>query len=127
MSGYTIGEIVIWLVVAAALGFGLGWIARELLLRARSRANDVSDVRPPVPVAEPEAPVDELLVKKAPATPAKKAPVKKAPAKKAPAKKATAKKTTAKKTAAKKTTAKKEPAKKAPAKKATPPQASDDT
>ena len=109
MSGYTIGEIVIWLVVAAALGFGLGWIARELLLRARSRAHDVSDVRPPVPVAEPEAPVDEPVVKKAPA--------KKAPAKKAPAKK----------TAAKKTAAKKAPAKKAPAKKATPPQTSDDT
>ena len=124
MSGYTIGEIVIWLVLAAVLGFGLGWIARELLLRARSRAHDVSDVRPPAPVAEPNAPVDEPVVKKAPA---KKAPVKKTAAKKTAAKKAPAKQTTAKKTAAKKTPAKKAPAKQAPAKKATPPQASDDT
>jgi len=123
VSGYTIGEIVVWLVLAAVLGFGLGWIARELLLRARSRAHDVSDVRPPVPVAEPEAPV-EPAVKKAPA---KKTAAKKTTAKKAAAKKAPAKKTTAKKTAAKKATAKKAPAKKAPAKKATPPQASDDT
>ena len=101
MSGYTIGEIVIWLVVAAALGFGLGWIARELLLRARSRAHDVSDARPPAPVAEPEpeAPVEESVVKKAPAkkAPAKKAPAKKAPAKRAPAKRAPAKRAPAKK------------------------------
>ena len=82
MSGYTIGEIVIWLVIAAALGFALGWIARELVLRARSGAHDASDVRPPVAVAEPapKAAVEKVVTKK---TPAKKA------AKKAPARKAT--------------------------------------
>lgn len=106
MSGYTIGEIVIWLVLAAALGFALGWIARELVLRARSGAHDTSDVRSPAPVAGPE-----------PESPAEKVVAKKAPAKKAAVKKAPAKKTAAKKTAAKK----------APVKKATPPRDSDDT
>ena len=124
MSAYTIGEIVIWLVLAAALGFALGWIARELLLRARSSSRATPDVRPTVAVAEPEqeAPVEKPV--------AKKAPAKKAPAKKAAAKKTAASKTTAKKTPAKKTAKKapaKKAAKKAPAKKATPPQDSDDT
>jgi hypothetical protein len=115
MSGYTIGEIVIWLVLAATLGFALGWIARELLLQAKSRAHKASAVRSSVAVAgpEPEAPADKPVVKKA--------PVKKAAAKKAPAKKAATKKAPAKKTAAKKA------AKKTPAKKATPPRDADDT
>ncbi|MCW2750311.1 MAG: hypothetical protein JWR83_1421, partial [Aeromicrobium sp.] len=39
MSGYTIGEIVVWLVLAALLGFILGWLLRELKCRRqRSRA-----------------------------------------------------------------------------------------
>ena len=135
MSAYTIGEIVIWLVLAAALGFALGWVARELQLRVTSSARDTPDVRPAVAIAEPEpeAPVEKTVATKAPAkkAPAKKAPAKKAPAKKAPAKKAPAKKAPAKKAPAKKTPAKKAPAKKAakktPATKATPPQDSDDT
>lgn len=46
MSGYTIGEIGVWLTLAAALGFVLGWLVRELVLRGRSG-----------PVATPAAPV----------------------------------------------------------------------
>lgn len=30
MSGYTIGEIIVWLVLAAILGFILGWLLRQL-------------------------------------------------------------------------------------------------
>jgi hypothetical protein len=99
VSGYTIGEILVWMVLAAALGFALGWIARELLLRSRSRS--APPVRSPVPVARPE-----------PARSVGDAAVKKAPAKKAAAKKAPAKKATDKKP---------------PAKKAAPPQGPDDT
>ena len=102
MSGYTIGEIVIWLLLAAALGFALGWIARELFLRAKPQAS----TRAVTPVAETE-PIE---------------PAEQAPAKKAPAKKAAAKKVPAKKAAAKKV-----PAKKAAARKAAPPRGSDDT
>ena len=118
MSGYTIGEIIIWLVLAAALGFALGWIARELLLRAKSR--DAAAVRSPAPVAEPgtQAPVEKPVVKKAAA---KRPPAKKSAATKTAAKKAPAKKTATRKTAAQKA------AKKAPAKKATPPRDADDT
>ena len=105
MSGYTIGEIVVWLVLAAVLGFALGWIARELLLRSHEPPSTLA-VRPAAdaaPVAQPE-PVAEAPVKKAPAkkAAAKKTPAKKAAAKKTPAKKAAAKKTPAKKAAAKK-------------------------
>jgi hypothetical protein len=35
MSGYTIGEIVVWLVLAAILGFILGWLLRELKCRSQ--------------------------------------------------------------------------------------------
>jgi hypothetical protein len=38
MSGYTIGEILLWLLLAGALGFVLGWLARELVLRRRPLA-----------------------------------------------------------------------------------------
>lgn len=31
MSWYTVGEIVLWMIVAALLGFGLGWLLRGLL------------------------------------------------------------------------------------------------
>jgi electron transfer flavoprotein alpha/beta subunit len=107
MSGYTIGEIVVWLLLAAALGFGLGWLLREL--KYRSERGVASPVVAAVtePRAEPTA-----------ESPAKKAPAKKIPAKKTPAKKAPAKKIPAKKIPAKKAPAKKAPAKKAPAKKA---------
>lgn len=50
MSGYTIGEILVWLVSAAVLGFVLGWLSRELAVRRRARpAADVVDARPSVP------------------------------------------------------------------------------
>lgn len=48
MSTYTIGEIVVWLVLAAVLGAILGGVLRELTVRARSRR--VAEV---VPVAQP--------------------------------------------------------------------------
>lgn len=62
MSSYTIGEIVIWLLAAAVLGFVLGWLVRELMLRRRARSAapapapaPVVDVEPdPQPEPEPE-------------------------------------------------------------------------
>ncbi len=36
MSLYTVGEIVAWLLVAAALGFVLGWLLRGILRPPRS-------------------------------------------------------------------------------------------
>jgi hypothetical protein len=101
MSGYTVAEIAVWLLLATALGFALGWIVRELLLRAGQESNESPAVRHVV-----QEPVE-------PAVPAKKAVAKKTVAKKAPAKKAPAKKTAAKKTPAKKGVAKKAPATKA--------------
>src|SRR5689334_20999948 len=105
MSTYTIGEIVVWLLLAAGLGFVLGWVARELRLR---RGDGVPAAIPPAPQSEPveeppaadQAPAKKAAVK-APATKpaATKAPAK-AAAKKAPAKKAAATKAPAKKTAA---------------------------
>ena len=79
MSGYTVGEIVVWLLLAAGLGFALGWVARELLLRSQ---RELSDVRPTIPAARllEEAAVEE--------SPVEHPPVKKAATKKAPAKKA---------------------------------------
>lgn len=35
MSWFTVGEIVVWLLVAAVLGFALGWLVRGLLQRPR--------------------------------------------------------------------------------------------
>jgi len=46
MSSYTIGEIVVWLLLTALLAFALGWMSRELLLRSRRPA-------PAEPAAEP--------------------------------------------------------------------------
>ena len=84
MSGYTIGEIVIWLLLASVLGFTLGWIGRELLLRAKQRSAGAPVVRPLLQTAEPAEP----------APPAETPAAKKAPAKKTAAKKAAAKKAT---------------------------------
>lgn len=54
MSGYTIGEILIWLVSAAVLGFALGWLSRELVLRRRVRPVAVAGTpHTPDPVQEP--------------------------------------------------------------------------
>lgn len=55
VSGYTIGEIALWLVVAAGLGFALGWMARELVLRSRPRAA-ASEQVPAVPAPAPTPP-----------------------------------------------------------------------
>jgi outer membrane biosynthesis protein TonB len=59
VSGYTIGEIAVWLLLAAALGFVLGWLVRELVLRTRPASAPVPEPKPePVPKPEPE-PVPE--------------------------------------------------------------------
>ena len=57
MSGYTIGEIAVWLLLAALLGFALGWMCRELLLRSRAGRTSPATTpgRAPVPEPEPEA------------------------------------------------------------------------
>lgn len=47
MSSYTIGEILVWLLLTAVLAFALGWMSRELLLRTRT-----SPSAEPVPSAE---------------------------------------------------------------------------
>lgn len=61
MSSYTIGEIAVWLLLAAVLGFALGWLTRELLLRARPLAAE--PVRPRPARAEPEPePVPEVAL-----------------------------------------------------------------
>ncbi|HWM34980.1 MAG TPA: hypothetical protein VNR36_12155 [Pseudolysinimonas sp.] len=49
MSLYTVGEIVVWMILAALLGFGLGWLLRGLL---RPRAAEPE----PTPASEPEDP-----------------------------------------------------------------------
>jgi len=49
VSGYTIGEIVVWLVLAAVLGFVLGWLMRGV------RAAESTEPEPePKPEPEPE-------------------------------------------------------------------------
>lgn len=74
MSGYTIGEIAVWLVLAAALGFALGWLTRELLLRSRPPVGGPTVVRVvrtrpvPEPTPEPETdPASEPAVEPEPA------------------------------------------------------------
>lgn len=37
MSAYTLGEIVVWLLLAATVGFGLGWLARTLRYASAGR------------------------------------------------------------------------------------------
>jgi large subunit ribosomal protein L17 len=62
MSSYTIGEIGVWLLLAASLGFVLGWLVRELVLRARQGvaappalvAAEPKPATEPQPAAEPE-------------------------------------------------------------------------
>lgn len=55
MSGYTIGEIGIWLLLTALLGFALGWLSRELVQRRRSAPVQQAVDRPqPEPQPEPE-------------------------------------------------------------------------
>lgn len=55
MSGYTVGEIAVWLVLAAVLGFVLGWLVRELVLRRRfPRAPAAEPLPEPLPEPEPD-------------------------------------------------------------------------
>lgn len=55
MSGYTLAEIAVWLVLAAVLGFVLGWLVRELVLRAHAgSAPRAAEPEPPAPAPEPE-------------------------------------------------------------------------
>lgn len=54
MSGYTIGEIAIWLLLAAALGFVLGWLVRELVLRTRAAPAPAPRAAVPEVASEPE-------------------------------------------------------------------------
>ncbi|MET1037235.1 MAG: hypothetical protein ABW075_03120 [Aeromicrobium sp.] len=53
MSGYTVGEIVVWLLIAATLGFVLGWLCRELVVRRRTRSGPPVASPPAAPVARP--------------------------------------------------------------------------
>lgn len=55
MSTYTIGEIAIWLLLAAAVGFVLGWLVRELVLRTRAAPAPV-----PAPLAAPQDAAPEV-------------------------------------------------------------------
>lgn len=54
MSTYTIGEILAWLVLAGLLGFVLGWLVRELQLRAKRQAQVASPAPEQRPEPEPE-------------------------------------------------------------------------
>ena len=73
MSTYTIGEIAIWLILAAVLGFALGWLVRELTARRHVATVPVPD-RAPAP-SEPAAAKPE---------PSKPEPSKPEPSKPAP-------------------------------------------
>lgn len=73
MSGYTVGEITVWLVLAAVVGFALGWLLSELRCRASHSAR---------PVADPAA----LRVVTESPPPAKKSAAKKTAVRTAPAK-----------------------------------------
>ncbi len=52
MSFYTAGEIIVWLLIAAALGFALGWLLRGILGRPRDarEAREVREAAAPDPV-----------------------------------------------------------------------------
>lgn len=68
MSSYTIGEIAIWLLVTALLGFALGWLARELVLRTGA-SRQAPALLPGEPLPLPEEPTPLR-----PATPVPTAP-----------------------------------------------------
>ena len=58
MSLFTVGEIVVWMILAALLGFGLGWLLRGLL---RPREGVTADPAPtPVQVAPERTRVEEI-------------------------------------------------------------------
>jgi hypothetical protein len=52
MSGYTIGEIVVWLVLAAILGFVLGWLVRGIRAE-KVTVTEAAPVAAPVALVEP--------------------------------------------------------------------------
>lgn len=58
MSLYTVGEIVLWMILAAVLGFALGWLVRGLL-RPRSEERIV-EIAPPEPVGQAPTRVEEF-------------------------------------------------------------------
>lgn len=64
MSGYTIGEIIVWLILAAILGFILGWLLRSL--KCRSQHSGVTTASASAPVKAP-APVKAAASNPAPA------------------------------------------------------------
>jgi hypothetical protein len=67
MSGYTIGEITVWLLLTAVLAFALGWMSRELVLRSRPHEPPAEPPKPVEPAPEPEPePVED---REAPAPP----------------------------------------------------------
>jgi len=75
MSSYTIGEIVIWLLGAALMGFVLGWLVRELVLRRRSRpASTTAPAAVPEQATVPEPAPAADLVPEADREPAAPAP-----------------------------------------------------
>ena len=137
MSGYTIGEIIIWLLLSALLGFLLGWLMHTMKcerehgvaepavattsttgagLNGAAAAEPAQLAKSAAPLAAKRASAAKKSVaKKAPA--AKKAAAKKVAVKKASAKKVAVKKAPAKKVAVKKVAAKNAPPKKAAAKK----------
>jgi predicted flap endonuclease-1-like 5' DNA nuclease len=55
MSWYTVGEIIVWLLIAAVLGFVLGWLLRGLL-RPRDAAPVVEPVENRAAAAAPANP-----------------------------------------------------------------------
>ncbi|MBC7633625.1 hypothetical protein [Aeromicrobium sp.] len=83
---FTVGEIIIWLVLASALGFALGWLMREQRFRATSLTAKVPDAvaEPPGSDDEPTSPPQESVPAEEPALAKKAAPKKRAAPKKAP-------------------------------------------
>jgi predicted flap endonuclease-1-like 5' DNA nuclease len=58
MSFYTVGEIVVWMILAALIGFALGWLLRGML---RPRSARTADTAPtPVQTAEQGTRVEEV-------------------------------------------------------------------
>ena len=68
MSAYTIAEIAGWLVLAAGLGFALGWLVRSLQVARRDARLASSRVGAPAtaPVPEPNEPADDQRVRPGP-------------------------------------------------------------
>ncbi len=64
MSWFTVGEITIWLALAAGLGVLLGWLLHEIWNRSRTAevAPTALESEPIIePTASPEPPVERLI------------------------------------------------------------------